>query len=194
MIQGLITLNYEEYDAKRWHGTFLLYAILLIALFVNTYLARILPQIEAYVLILHIVGFFCVLIPLVYLAPHHSANEVFATFTNAGGWENKGLSFFVGASTAMFAFLGVDAGGHMGKSPMHFSVRSQVSADIRQSGGSSGGFDSCAKKYASFCCIERNAWLFYGNCCIILHGRRRGDTRDHDGIPLHGGLFQRHEQ
>ncbi|ORY02848.1 amino acid transporter-like protein [Clohesyomyces aquaticus] len=113
MIQGLIVLNNESYNFQRWHGTLILYAILLLALFVNTYLARILPQIEAYVLILHIVGFFCVLIPLVYLAPHHSAREVFATFTNAGGWEDKGLSFFVGISTGMFAFLGVDAGGHM---------------------------------------------------------------------------------
>ncbi|PVH91255.1 amino acid transporter [Periconia macrospinosa] len=113
MIQGLIILNHETYNHQRWHGTLLLYAILLIALFINTYLARILPQIESYVLILHIVGFFCILIPLVYLAPHHSAEEVFATFTNVGGWQDKGLSFFVGLSTAMFSFLGVDAGGHL---------------------------------------------------------------------------------
>ena len=115
MIQGLVSLNRPEYHAERWHGTLILYAILLIALFVNTYLARLLPEIESYVLILHIVGFFCVIIPLTYLAPHHSAKEVFATFTNAGGWEDKGLSFFVGVSTSMFAFLGVDAGSHMGK-------------------------------------------------------------------------------
>ncbi|KAF1958516.1 hypothetical protein CC80DRAFT_515234 [Byssothecium circinans] len=116
MIQGLIILNHETYNHQRWQGTLLLYTILLLALFINTYLARILPQIESYVLILHIVGFFCVIIPLVYLAPHHSAREVFATFTNAGGWEDKDLSFFVGVSTAMFSFLGVDAGGHLGAS------------------------------------------------------------------------------
>ncbi|KAF2642232.1 amino acid transporter [Massarina eburnea CBS 473.64] len=113
MIQGLITLNHETYVHHRWHGTLIQYATLFLALFINTYLARVLPQIESYVLVLHIVGFFCVLIPLVYLAPHHSAKEVFATFTNTGGWENKGLSFLIGAATAMLSFLGIDAGGHM---------------------------------------------------------------------------------
>ncbi len=114
MIQGLISLNNADYNFQRWHGTLILYAISFWALFINTFLSRYLPQIESCVLILHILGFFCVLIPLVYLAPHHDAKFVFATFNNRGGWSDPGLSFFVGVSIAMFAFLGVEAGAHMG--------------------------------------------------------------------------------
>lgn len=107
MIQGLATLNYSNYKHERWHATLIFYAIVLLSLIINTFIARLLPKIESVVLILHILGFFCVLIPMVYLGPHVSAKEVFATFTNAAGWSSSGLSFFVGLSTGMFAFIGM---------------------------------------------------------------------------------------
>ncbi|MCJ1426816.1 hypothetical protein MMC29_004719, partial [Sticta canariensis] len=113
MIQGLLVLNYEGYNFKKWHGTLLLYAIIALSLFVNTYFARLLPKIESMVLFVHVVGFFCILIPLVYLAPHGSPKDVFATFNNGGGWGTEGLSFFIGLSTSMFAFIGCDAASHM---------------------------------------------------------------------------------
>jgi len=113
MIQGLLVLNYESYSFQRWHGTLLFYAVIIFSLFVNTYLARLLPSIESVVLILHIIGFFCILIPLTYLAPHGSAKDVFANFTNAGGWSSDGLSFLIGLATSMFAFIGIDAASHM---------------------------------------------------------------------------------
>ncbi|KAL8811337.1 MAG: hypothetical protein Q9200_001864 [Gallowayella weberi] len=94
MIQGLLVLNNESYVPERWHGTLLFYAIILFSLIINTYLARLLPKIEAVVLIIHVVGFVCILIPLVYLAPHGTAKDVFATFSNGGGWSSNGLSFF----------------------------------------------------------------------------------------------------
>ena len=106
MIQGLVVLNYQSYNFQRWHGTLLFYALILVSLFVNTYLARQLPKIEAMVLIIHIMGFFAILIPLVYLAPHGTAKDVFTTFKNSGGWSSVSLSFFVGLSTSMFAFIG----------------------------------------------------------------------------------------
>ena len=109
MIQGLLVLNYDGYDFHRWHGTLLFYAIICLSLFINTYLARLLPKIEALVLVIHVVGFICVLVPLIYLAPHGSAREVFATFNNGGGWESQGLSFFVGIPTTMFAFIGTSS-------------------------------------------------------------------------------------
>lgn len=106
MIQGLLVLNYEDYVFERWHGTLLFYAIFALSLFINTYLARLLPQFETSVLLIHILGFFAILIPLVYLAPHGSASDVFLTFTNGGGWSTDGLSFLIGLSTSQFAFLG----------------------------------------------------------------------------------------
>ena len=106
MIQGLLILSYDSYQHKQWHGTMLLYAILAFSLFVNTFLARILPHIESVIFMVHVVGFFCILIPLVYFAPHGSVHDVFQTFTNSEGWSTDGLSFFIGLSGHMFTFIG----------------------------------------------------------------------------------------
>lgn len=106
LVQGLLILNYPDYDYQRWHGTLLFYAVLAFALFVNTYLGRLLPQIESMILFFHILGFFGVLIPLVYLAPHQPASEVFTNFLNVGDWSTTTLSFFVGLISAMSSFPG----------------------------------------------------------------------------------------
>lgn len=106
IIQGLLVLNHPDYVFQRWHGTLLFYAIVVIALFVNTYLVRMLPRIESIVLIIHIIGFFGILVPLVYFAPHGTPADVFSTFNNGGGWSTTGLSFFVGLATSIFSFIG----------------------------------------------------------------------------------------
>ena len=84
----------------------LFYAVMAFGIFVNTVLGRILPRIESLLLIFYILGFFAVLIPLVYLAPHKSADEVFTVFQNGGGWNSNGLSFFVGWLTCVSSFIG----------------------------------------------------------------------------------------
>ena len=106
MIQGLLVLNYSGYEYQRWHGTLLFYAVILIALSVNTYLGRLLPQIESLMLLFHVLGFLIILIPLVYLSPHQPGEFVFTKFLNTGGWSNQTLSFFVGLLTAMTSFPG----------------------------------------------------------------------------------------
>lgn len=92
-IQGLLVLNYLSYDYERWHGTLFFYAVLTLALFVNTYLGRLLPHIESMMLLFHVLGFFAILIPQVYLSQHQSAKFVFTDFLNLGDWSNKPLSF-----------------------------------------------------------------------------------------------------
>ena len=112
MIQGLLVLNYPDYNFKRWHGTLLLFSVVLLAMLFNTYLAKQLPKVEGAVLVIHIVGFFGVLIPLVYLAPHGNAHDVFVKFMANGGYD-YGTSFFVGLITTVFAFVGADGAIHM---------------------------------------------------------------------------------
>lgn len=109
MIQGLIVLNNPDYVPERWQGTLLFYAVIAAALIFNTYLVKYLPKIEGLILIIHIVGFFGILIPLVYMAPHGSAADVFTTFGNAGGWSSNGLAFFVGLVTGVYSFLGTSS-------------------------------------------------------------------------------------
>ena len=107
MIQGLLILNYPDYAFQRWHGTLLFYAVLFFSLFVNTYLGRVLPQIESLLLLFHILGFFAILIPMVYLAPKHQpASLVFSYFLNNGEFSTTPLAVFVGLITSTNAFPG----------------------------------------------------------------------------------------
>jgi hypothetical protein len=65
------------------------------------------------ILILHVLGFFAILIPLVILGPHGDVEELFTTFVNNGGWPSQGLSFMVGMMGNVFAFVGTDAAFHV---------------------------------------------------------------------------------
>lgn len=113
VIQGLIVLNDETYIFERWHGTLLVIAIVLFAIIFNSLLASKLPMVEGIVLIVHILGFFTVLITLWVLSPRSSASEVFGTITNSGGWSSNGLSFMVGILTPVYTLLGADSAVHM---------------------------------------------------------------------------------
>ncbi|TAQ86145.1 hypothetical protein B7494_g5542 [Chlorociboria aeruginascens] len=77
LIQGLIIINNPDYDPKAWQVTLILWATILFSVFVNTILSQFLPKIEGLILIFHVLTFFAVLIPLVYMAPHTDAKTVF---------------------------------------------------------------------------------------------------------------------
>ena len=109
LIQGLIVLNNPDYIFERWQGTLLVIAIISFAVVFNTLLAKRLPMIEGMVLILHLLGFFGVLIPLWVLAPRNPASMVFTSFENLGGWNTQGLSFMVGLLTSVYGLLGADS-------------------------------------------------------------------------------------
>ena len=113
MIQGLLIQHDSSYTPQRWHATLIGYAVLAFSLFINTYLATHLPKIESVVLLLHVFGFFFVLIPLVYFGPHGDPSTVFEQFLNEGHWPTQALSFFIGLTTSMIAFVGLDAAAHM---------------------------------------------------------------------------------
>ncbi|EKG21164.1 Amino acid/polyamine transporter I [Macrophomina phaseolina MS6] len=121
LIQGLLVLNYPGYDFQRWHGTLIYFAVIAVAFFTNTVTKPLLPIIELFFLVFHILGFFALVIPLVVLAPHASAKEVFATFYDGGNWRSDGLSFFIGLTVTMFAFVGCEAASHMAEEIQHAS-------------------------------------------------------------------------
>lgn len=64
-IEAVMQLNNADYVPQRWHGTLLFWATVLVAVFINTILGRLLPAIEIVMLIVHVLGFFAILIPLV---------------------------------------------------------------------------------------------------------------------------------
>lgn len=106
LIQGLIALTVPGYNFMSWHGTLLYWAVIFFAVLINTVISNLLPKFEGLILILHIIGFFVILIPLITLAPHGSASDVFTTFLNQGNWPSQGLSFFIGLTGNAFAFVG----------------------------------------------------------------------------------------
>jgi len=69
IIQGLIVLNVTDYVWHSWHGTLLTIAVVVFAILFNTVLAARLPLIEGTVLILHLAGFFAIIVPLWVMAP-----------------------------------------------------------------------------------------------------------------------------
>jgi choline transport protein len=113
MIQGLLVLNNPEYIFKPWHGTLLVIAITAFCIIFNTFLAKRLPMVEGLVLIIHLLGFFAVLVPLWVLAPRSSATQVFTEFTNLGGWSTTGLAFMVGLLSPIYTLIGADSAVHM---------------------------------------------------------------------------------
>ncbi|CAD6571500.1 MAG: hypothetical protein ASARMPRED_004616 [Alectoria sarmentosa] len=113
LIQGLLVLNYPDKTFHPYQVTLLGYSCLLIAVFVNTVIVELLPSIESIMLIIHIIGFFVVMIIISYMAPHSSAVDVFTVFSNGGGWPTQGLSVMVGLIGNVFSFTGADAAVHM---------------------------------------------------------------------------------
>ena len=124
MIIALAKLNYPSYTPELWQGTLVYWGVIVVTIVVNTAASKILPMLESFILVLHIVGFFAVLIPLVsvsyssglsqsralmeaQLAPEKvSAKEVFTVFENGGGWPSTTLSVFVGLLGSVFATYG----------------------------------------------------------------------------------------
>jgi choline transport protein len=112
-IQGLVVLNNPGYVPEKWHGTLLTFAVASFSVFFNTFLVKKLPLVEGIVLIIHVFGFFAVLITLWVLGPRGNASEVFTTFNDYGGWNNYGLSSLVGILAVMIPLLGADGAVHM---------------------------------------------------------------------------------
>ncbi|KAI2631632.1 putative GABA permease [Xylaria nigripes] len=115
MIQGLVLLTHPDYAGvmKSWHGTLLLWAVVLVSYGINTAVGSLLARFEGLVLVLHILGFFAVILPLALLSPHRTAKDVFDTWTNSGLWQTQSLSFSIGIIGNVFAFLGGDGAIHM---------------------------------------------------------------------------------
>ena len=85
-------MNYPDYNFQRWHGTLLLYAVVVIGIVFNTVLARLLQWVERTILITHCIAFIVVLVPLVHFGPHESVKDFSAEYLTLGTY-SSGLSF-----------------------------------------------------------------------------------------------------
>lgn len=105
IVQGLLVLNYPDYNFQRWHGTLLFWAITVVAVIFNTLLVRLMPWVEASIGVIHVLGFLIVLIPMVHLGNKVTAYDVFVQYLTIGGY-SPGLSWLVGLISTVFGFMG----------------------------------------------------------------------------------------
>jgi amino acid transporter len=113
LIEALIILSNPTYLPHPYHSTLLIIAVAAFSVFINTFPAKNLPFVEAILLLIHVCGFFAILIPLWTLAPRDNAKGVFSTFNNGGGWNSEGISTLVGLLTSVISLTGSDSVAHV---------------------------------------------------------------------------------
>lgn len=113
MLQGLLILDYPDYEPKQWQGTLLTWLVVAVSVFINTVIPGALPRIEIMTVIFHVAGFIAIITVLWYFSPHNSAHFVFASSLNEGGWPTQGLSYCVGFLGNVATFVGADASVHL---------------------------------------------------------------------------------
>lgn len=118
-VQGMASLGMPDYVPTLWQIPLMYWGFALVGLFFNTVAGRLLPQVESTILVVHILGFFATLIPLVLWGPKGDPAVVFGTWQNQGGWDTQGLSFMVGLVGAAYAFSGADSAAHVRTSSYH---------------------------------------------------------------------------
>ena len=123
MIQGIITLDYPDYDMHRWHGTLLTWCVICGCIFVNVVIPAWLPRFEVFILVFHIAGFFAILITLLVMTPELGSNaSVWLTSLNEGNWPTQGVSYCVGFLGNVATFVGADASVHLAEEVSNAAV------------------------------------------------------------------------
>lgn len=113
LLQGLISLTHPNYSPKPYQHMLLFWAVMAFAVFINLLASTVLPKFEGFILVIHILGFFAILLPLVILGEHQSTCSVFGLFLNEGALPTQGISLLVGLLGPVFMFLGADGAIHM---------------------------------------------------------------------------------
>ena len=113
LILTMVSIYHPGYVEQRWHESLLMIGIGVIGTLMNTFGAKRLPILEGIVLVVHIFGFFVIIVPLWVLAPKAPASEVFGSFSNFGGWPTLGTACFVGTISSTGSFAGSDAAAHL---------------------------------------------------------------------------------
>lgn len=102
----ILAVTYPNYAPQGWHLSFVMWGLLLMCAVLNTLLGRLMPALEVLIGLLHIIGFFAILIPLVYLAPKTNASSVFLKSWGHYDWHSVALASFISLQSACLSFFG----------------------------------------------------------------------------------------
>lgn len=112
--QGMVLLNNSDYIPKQWHGTLIMWAIILGSGLVNIYGIKIMPALQMMGGILHVTLFIALVVPIILLSRRSTSQFVFTELLTAdGGWESPGIAWCLGMLTVTYCFLGFDGAIHM---------------------------------------------------------------------------------
>lgn len=109
LIQSCAIVVYPEYAPTGWQGTLMVIGIALLVWVLNVYGANLMPLLQNLMMVLHLVGFFVIIIILWVRAPRATTKATFTEFTNDGGWNSIGLALMVGQISAIYACIGKQA-------------------------------------------------------------------------------------
>ncbi|KAI1448708.1 putative GABA transporter [Annulohypoxylon stygium] len=122
ILLGIVVLANPTYTPVSWHTILTMWATTSFAVLMNLTGGRMLAKFEGLILVLHLAGFFGILVPMVYFAPHNPPEFVFTTLFNNGNWPTQGLSFLVGFPTVATALIGADCAVHMSEEIQSASI------------------------------------------------------------------------
>ena len=188
-IQGLLVLNYPDYGFERWHGTLLVWAVVTFAVLFNIFLARQLPVMEVLMLVFHLAGFFCVLVPLLVLSDRAPSSVVWTEFFDSG-WGSYGTSALVGIIAGIIPLAGADAAAHMSEE-LHDAAYS-LPRSMVYSTAANGALGLIAIVSYCYCVgdiLEGKLFDSPRSSCSTLIRRSRINT---DGLRFHPTILQRY--
>ncbi|KAI0096098.1 amino acid/polyamine transporter I [Nemania sp. FL0031] len=115
LVQGLIILTHPSYLAtmQNWHSTLLFWAVILFSSSINICIGSVLAKFQGIVLVIHILGFFAVILSITLIGQPLNSEAVWSSWMNLGGWPTQGLSFSIGLIGNVLAFGGADGAIHM---------------------------------------------------------------------------------
>ncbi|KAK5237887.1 hypothetical protein LTR47_000980 [Exophiala xenobiotica] len=115
MILGMVKLCNESYVIKDWHIWLCYVAVIWTACTLVIVGSRILPAFNNFMMYFSFAALIATFITLLACAApnYRSTTWVFATTSNATGWNSDGFAFVLAILNALYGFLGVDAGAHM---------------------------------------------------------------------------------
>ena len=77
-------------------------------------MAKQLPLVQIVILVVHVIGLFATIIPLLVMAPSRNSGTVaLLDFYNGGNWKTVGVATMIGLLTPLGSMLGFDCAVHM---------------------------------------------------------------------------------
>ncbi|PSK34494.1 GABA-specific permease [Elsinoe australis] len=111
--QSLIAIIHPEYQPAGWHGTLFTMAVTTFSVFCNIFAVRKLPLLEGLMFIVHVGGFFFIVVILWVMGPRSDAHTVFTEFDNQSGWPSLGIATLVGITPPVVSLIGADSSCHL---------------------------------------------------------------------------------